>query len=307
MKPPFLVASTAHFREGSHVDAKRLTTDRKEALTRLLDDTTPAVRQALLDEFTASGADSIAFLKSVYAGDNRVLGLHASWFLRQLNFSDPVEEFRVFIRSLQYELETGALLLNRTVAPDLNIGEICRSLDQMAARCRELMFPPMPAKEKCRVINRVIFHEYGFRGNVENYTDPNNSFLSDVLVSRRGLPITLALIYILVAQRCGFTLEPVGVPGHFMVGCYEEKPPFFIDPFARGAFRSGENIFDQLKKNKTSPKLSYLTPTPVREVLCRCCRNLANHYSMAQNLDQARLFASFVHEFEATHNRNVRS
>lgn len=289
------------------MEETRLTAQRIEAFTSLLDDPNPTVRKAMLQEFSHLGKEGAAFLNHIYTGENRVLSLHAAWFLRELNFSDPVEEFRVFIRSLQYELETGALLLNRTVAPDLDIGESCRLLDEMAARCRELMFPPMPAKEKCRVINRVLFHEYGFRGNVEHYTDPSNSFISDVLTTRRGLPITLALIYILVAQRCGFTLEPVGIPGHFMVGCYENKPPFFIDPFARGAFRSGEEIFIQLRKNKTSPKLSYLTPTPVREVLCRCCRNLANHYSMAHQLDQARLFASFVHEFEVTYQRNVRS
>jgi regulator of sirC expression with transglutaminase-like and TPR domain len=289
------------------VNEERLTPERKEAFLRLLDDPNPGVRRAILDVLSAHGSEGVAYLQAVQEGENRVLGLHASWYLRHLDYSDPAEEFRVFIRSLQYELETGSLLLNRTVVPDLDIGESCRLLDAMAARCRELMFPPMSAREKCRVINRVLFHEYGFRGNVENYTDPRNSFLGDVLTTRRGLPITLSVVYILVAQRCGFTLEPVGVPGHFLVGCYEDKPAFFVDPFARGAFRSAEDVFAQLRKNKMSPKLSYLTPTPVREVLCRCCRNLVSHYSIAKDPVRSRLFAGFVHEFEVTHQRSIRS
>lgn len=305
-KRGFLVASPDHIRDRLGVQ-KRLTPEFEDAISRLLDDLNPVVREGLLGEFSALGNEAIAYLKSICGGDNRILRLHAAWFLRELDFSDPVEEFKVFIRSLHYEMETGALLLNRTIAPDLDVAAQCTLLDQIAARCRELMFPPMAAKEKCRVINRVLFHEYGFRGNVENYTDPRNSFLSDVLTTRRGIPITLAVVYILVAQRCGFTLEPVGVPGHFMVGCYEDQSPFFIDPFGGGAFRSGEDIFAQLRKNKTTPKLSYLTPTPVREVLCRCCRNLASHYAIAQDNDHARLFASFVHEFEITHQRNVSS
>lgn len=303
----FRVAPGAEILESSRVDQKRLTPERQEAFLRLLDDPSPGVRKAILEAIPQYGPDGIAFLKDTSHGENRVLGLHASWFLRHLDYSDPVEEFRVFIRSLQYELETGSLLLNRTVVPDLNIGEYCGLLDEMAARCRELMFPPMSAREKCRVINRVLFHEYNFRGNVENYTDPRNSFLSQVLETRRGLPITLSIVYILVAQRCGFTVEPVGVPGHFLVGCYEDKPPFFVDTFARGAFRSADDIFAQLRRNKMAPKLSYLTPTPVREVLCRCCRNLASHYSIAKETERAKLFASFVHEFEVTHKRSVRS
>ncbi len=295
------------FREGKYVNHERLTPERKEAFLRLLDDANPGVRKAMLAEFVALGGEGATYLKTVTEGENRVLALHASWFLRQLNYSDPVEEFRVFIRSLQYELETGALLLNRTVVPDLDIGECCRLLDEIAKRCSELMFPPMSVRQKCRVINRVLFHEYGFRGNVENYTDPRNSFLSEVLSTRRGLPITLSIVYILVGQRCGLTLEPVGLPGHFLVGCYEEKPPFFIDTFARGAFRSPDDIFEQLRTKKMPPRLSYLTPTPVREVLCRCCRNLASHYSIAQESARARLFASFVNEFEVTYHRNVSS
>lgn len=299
------VAPDRQILEGGGVDLERLNPERKEAFLRLLDDPNPEVRKALLAEFAALGGEGAGYLKAVSEGENRVLGLHASRFLRQLDYSDPVEEFRVFIRSLHYELETGALLLNHTVVPDLDVGECCRLLDEMARRCTELMFPPMSIRQKCRIINRVLFHEYGFRGNVENYTDPRNSFLNEVLATRRGLPITLSIVYILVAQRCGMNLEPVGLPGHFVVGCYEEKPAFFIDTFARGAFRSPDDVFEQLRKKKMPPKLSYLTPTPVREVLCRCCRNLASHYSMANEAVRARLFASFVHEFEVTYHRNV--
>lgn len=296
-----------HFREGGSVGSERFNPQRREAFCRLLDDPAPFVRKGLLDEFSAAGKEAAEFLKSITRGENRVLALHASWYLRHLKFSDPVEEFSVFIRSLQYELETGALLLNRTVMPDLDVGKCCRLLDEIALRCKELMFPPMSERQKCQVINRVLFHEYGFRGNVEHYTDPKNSFLSEVLVSKRGLPITLSIVYILVAQRCGLELEPVGLPGHFLVGCYGDKPAFFIDPFSRGAFRSAEDIFKQLRSRNIAPKLTYLTPTPVREVLCRCCRNLANHYSLLNDIANARLFSGFVHEFETTHQRNISS
>lgn len=272
-----------------------------------MDDPNPEVRQAILREFAAYGAEGLASLKRAARDENRVRAYHAAWYLRNLDYSDPEEEFRGFIRSFHYELETGSLLMNRTVKPDLDVGACCRILDEIAGRCRELMFPPMSSRERCRVINRVLFHEYGFRGNVENYADPKNSFISEVLETRRGLPISLCIVYILVGQRCGVALEPVGLPGHFLVGCFEDKPPFFIDAFSRGVFRLSEDMFELLRKHNIPPKLSYLTPTPVREVICRCCRNLVNHYNLAGQKEEARLFRSFVHEFEAVHQRNLSS
>ena len=84
---------------------------RREALLSLLDDKSATVRSALLAYFAGLGADAAPFLREVAHGRNRVLGRHAAWYLDELKFSDPVAEFRSFIRSLNYELETGALLL----------------------------------------------------------------------------------------------------------------------------------------------------------------------------------------------------
>jgi regulator of sirC expression with transglutaminase-like and TPR domain len=289
------------------VEIESLSAAKREAFLSLLDDTNPAVRRGLLAHFTELGVTAAPFLQAVARGSNRVLARHASWFLDELQFSDPVAEFRGFIRSLNYELETGALLLARTVTPRLDAGGCCGALDKIAARCRELIVEPSSAREKCRVVNRVLFHEWGFHGNVEHYTDPRNSFIDQVLERRTGIPLSLSIVYLLVAGRLGLTLEPVGLPGHFIVGCFVDDLPFFIDPFDRGVFRDAEEIFDLLRANNITPKTSDLSPTPVREVLCRSCRNLVNHYTAAGELDRAKLFSRFVDEFEATHEKHASS
>ncbi|MBW8782688.1 MAG: transglutaminase family protein [Verrucomicrobia bacterium] len=287
------------------MDHDHASLESREALLGLLDDPSPAVRKVLLAHFTAQGASARIFLEDLAASGNRLLSVHARGYLEELKFTDPVAEFRGFIRSLNYELETGALLLSRTVFPNLNAGLCCEQLDALAARCRELFAEPLSIREKCRVINRVLFHENGFRGNIEHYTDPLNSFLDQVLARRKGTPLSLSIVYLLVAQRLGMELEPVGLPGHFMIGCYQEDAPLFIDPFEQGAFRSPEEVFAFLKANQVSPKITDLAPTPVREVLCRTCRNLAHHYSVSGDPGHSRLFASFVEEFENTHERHA--
>ena len=284
---------------------EKLDAGREAALRSLLDDSSAPVRQALLAYFNGLGASAAPFLRDIANGPNRSLARHAAWFLNELNFSDPVSEFRGFIRSLNYELETGSLLLARTVSPLLDISECCTSLDRIAGRCGELIVEPSTCREKCRIINRVMFHEWGFRGNVEHYTDPLNSLIDRVLARRKGIPISLGIVYLLVAGRLGIELSPVNLPGHFVVGCYGESEPFFVDPFENGLFRDGEEIFDLLRFHRIMPQASDLSPTPVREVLSRSCRNLANHYTAAGDLGRARLFASFVEEFDAAFARNT--
>jgi regulator of sirC expression with transglutaminase-like and TPR domain len=287
------------------VEEKQFTPARRQALKELLDDSSPTVRAALLAEFVRHGRESVDLLRECTHQPNRMLALHAAWFLRELNFSDPVGEFRGFIRSLNYELESGALLLSRTVNPDLDVGACCTQLDSLATRCRELIAEPMTAREKCRVLNRVLFHEFGLRGNADNYTDPRNSYLDQVLARRKGIPISLSIVYLLVAERVGLQLEAVALPGHFMVGCYEESVPFFVDPFNAGVFLGAGEVFMLLRQNNGQASVADLAPTPIREVLCRCCRNLANHYRAVHDLAHAKLFAGFVAEFESTYERHA--
>lgn len=287
------------------MEAPKFTVAQRKALEALLDDPSPAVRSALLVHFARRGRESVELLRGFASQPNRVLALHAASYLRELNFSDPVGEFRGFIRSLNYELETGALLLSRTVNPDLDAGACCLQLDAMGARCRQLIAEPATAREKCRVLNRVLFHEFGLHGNADHYTDPLNSYLDQVLFRRKGIPISLSIVYLLVAERAGLTLAAIGLPGHFMVGCYEEQAPFFIDPFNAGVFLNAGEVFALLRSGNVSASVTDLAPTPVREVLCRCCRNLVNHYTAAAEPERARLFAEFVAEFESTHGRHA--
>lgn len=285
------------------METEKLSPSQKGTFQSLLDDTSPSVRKALLAHFIQLGPAAREFLLETSHDPNRALAPHASWFLKELNFADPVAEFHTFIQSLNYELESGILLLARTVHPELDISACQATIDKIAQRCRELTVEPASPRERCRIINRVLFHEWGFRGNAENYTDPKNSLIDQVISRRKGLPISLSILYLLIADRLDLDLEPVGLPGHFIVGCYLEEVPFFIDPFDRGIFRDPDETFDLLRIQHIEPALHHLAPTPVREVLSRCCLNLVNHYR--DDAKSAQMFAGFVEEFAATYEKHT--
>ena len=268
------------------------------ALLALLDDPSPAVRRALRARFTVLGEAAGPLLRTAAGGRDRDLARHALELIDELGLQDPAGEFRAYIRGRRYDLEEGSLLLARTANPRLDAAACRAQLDAMAARCRELIVDPCSSREKCRVLNRVLFHEWGFHGNTESYTDPRNSFLDQVLERRTGLPISLSTVYLLVAARAGLGIEPVGLPGHFLVGCFADGLPFFVDPFEGGAFRGAAEILDALTARPGGPRTSDLQPTSIREVLCRSCRNLVRHCEASLEPERARLYAGFVEEFE---------
>lgn len=275
-----------------------LTAGERAALLSLLDDPSPAVRRALRARFAELGEAAAELLRAAAAGSDRNLARHALELIAELGLNDPAGEFRTYIRGGRYDLEEGSLLLARTANPRLDPAACRAQLDAMGARCRELIAEPSSSREKCRVLNRVLFHEWGFHGNTERYTDPRNSFLDQVLERRTGLPISLSIVYLLVAARAGIALEPVGLPGHFLVGCFTDGLPFFIDPFEGGVFRGAAEIIEALTARPGGPQRTDLAPTTVREVLCRSCRNLVRHCEASLEPERARLYAGFVGDFE---------
>ncbi|HAD20679.1 MAG TPA: hypothetical protein DCF87_01040, partial [Opitutae bacterium] len=193
----------------------------EDHLIRLLDDESEVVKEALLKLFKEDSDNAQPFLYKV-SKHNSLAAKHANAIQEQLGWTDGREIFLQFIQSQRYELESGWFLLDKTVFPTMDASVVSLTLDSLADRARELMVPPLEVKHQCAIINRVLFHENSFRGAGKNFENPNNSFIHKVLESRTGAPITLSLIYILVARRLGLELEPIGLPGRFMVGCFSE-------------------------------------------------------------------------------------
>lgn len=272
---------------------------------RLLDDESPVVRKGLVDHLKQYPNEGIRFLEQVMREPDNLVAKHAHSLLVQLGWVDGVGDFLTFIRSLRYELESGWFLLDRTIFPGLDISSSTLFLDRLADRARELLLPPHSSKEICAVLNRVLFHEFNFRAASKDFSDPQNSFLHCVLERRRGLPITLSMVYLLVARRIGLELEPIGLPGRFMVGCFSDNKPFYIDAWSGGKFLEIEQMEDFLDDSSIENSGSYLLPVTVAETLTRGCRNLVQQYAKLGDEENSILFQNFVNEFERVHQREA--
>ncbi len=137
------------------------------------------------------------------------------------------------------DLGRAALLLARVEYPDLDpVAHVAR-LDRMAAEapagCRD-----GDGRARLAGLRRYLFEDLGFAGNREDYYDPRNSLLNDVLERRLGIPITLSLVLMEVGRRLALAVEGVGLPGHFVARVRLEGEDVLVDPFDGGAVLTGE-------------------------------------------------------------------
>ncbi len=173
------------------------------------------------------------------------------------------------------DLAEAALWIAAEEYPGLDVALCLARLAELASAAGERMRGARTTRERIVRLNDFLYQEWGFAGNREDYYDARNSFLNDVLERRTGIPITLAIVYISIAERLGMQARGVGFPGHFLVRI-DEPEEMLIDPFA-GAVVTRAECATRLRaaagaEVPLDPEL--LDPTPARQILARLLRNL---------------------------------
>jgi regulator of sirC expression with transglutaminase-like and TPR domain len=150
---------------------------------------------------------------------------------------------------------------------------------------------PGEAAQVVAALNTVLFDEEGFRGNLEDYFDPRNSFLNDVLERKLGIPITLSLVYLEVGRRAGFPLFGVGMPGHFLLKYYDaEGGAVLLDAFEGGKLLAPEDCqrrLDEIYAGGMPLQPEFLVAVTRRQLLVRMLGNLRSIYLSTRNLRKA--------------------
>ena len=148
----------------------------------------------------------------------------------------PLPDFEALVSRPDETLDLARVALAVAVDeyPDLDAGTYLAWLDEVAKAIADAADLAMPLQDRLAMLDRQIFEVQGFRGNWDDYFDPRNSFLNDVIEGRTGIPITLSVVYLEVGWRLGLPLVPVSFPRHFLVSTTGSRR-VFIDPFGRGA------------------------------------------------------------------------
>ncbi len=175
------------------------------------------------------------------------------------------------------DLARAALLLARDAYPTLNVMAYLDTLDGLAAPIRSRLEEGADADRTIREVNHHLYEVLGFRGNREEYYDPRNSYLNEVLDRRLGIPISLSVVYIEVGQRAGLRLAGVGLPGHFLVGHPGAEGDLFIDPFNGGRLvdeAACRALVAEVYGDSVPFRREMLAPVSKRQILLRMLNNL---------------------------------
>ncbi|MEE9172362.1 MAG: transglutaminase-like domain-containing protein [candidate division NC10 bacterium] len=190
----------------------------------------------------------------------------------------------------QIDLAEAALLIAAEEYPHLDTEGYLGRIGGMAERVKDRVSLELDPVTVIEELNRYLFDEEGFRGNSEDYDDPKNSFLNEVIDRRKGIPITLSILYMEIAWRLDLHLVGVGLPGHFIIKYQSGDREILIDPFHRGALLSEEDCqrtLDQIYKGKMAFHRGLLTSTPKRSILARMLNNLKGSYLRRKNFPGA--------------------
>jgi regulator of sirC expression with transglutaminase-like and TPR domain len=188
------------------------------------------------------------------------------------------------MRDEDVSLAEGALWIAASEYPGLAIDDYLACLHDMAAKLRGRLRADIATAEKLMALNHYLFDELGFSGNSDDFYDPRNSFLNEVIERRVGIPITLGVIYIEIGRRIGLGLHGVSFPGHFLVKCALRDGVVVLDPYSRGVSLDADELQQRLRAAGSPGDVDgailahLLGAASNKEVLGRMLRNLKGIY-----------------------------
>jgi regulator of sirC expression with transglutaminase-like and TPR domain len=151
------------------------------------------------------------------------------------------------MRDEDVSLAEGALWIAASEYPGLAIDDYLARLHEMAAKLRGRLRADVATAEKLLALNHYLFDELGFSGNGDDFYDPRNSFLNEVIERRVGIPITLGVVYIEIGRRIGLGLHGVSFPGHFLVKCALRDGIVVLDPYSGGVSLGADELQQRLR------------------------------------------------------------
>lgn len=224
------------------------------------------------------------------------------------NATDPfITELVSYVTEPRYSLVEKCLKLAQTFEyQDLQVAKYVEELNRLGNTLRDSLPDVKNPTYLISLLNEYMFDTLGFIGNNEDYYNPKNNFLNDVIDQRIGIPITLSIIYMEIAKHVGLDLRPIGFPGHFLVKLSEE---FILDPFEKGRLLDRDNLQEILDKTfagKVQFAPNFLDEIDPEKIIVRIIRNLKNAYVQSFNYEMTMHCINLILNIESDAHEEIR-
>jgi len=250
------------------------------ALISLLSDDDTAIYLHIRDTLLSYGSEAVPWLRPYLLHEDPVLRRRAQEIVNYQLRQEADNRFLAFCLNQPEDLdmEQGAFLLAQTQYADVNIAAYQALLDEFAAELRDQLADKIGPEKILATLNHYLFKQLEFKGNEQNYYDPDNSYFNRVIDRRMGNPISLCLLFLVIGRRLRLPVVGIGMPGHFLCRYQTSIMETFIDVFNAGRLLSKADCIKYLLQAGHGYLESYLSPVSPRRMLLRMCANLHQIY-----------------------------
>ena len=265
-----------------------MNTSELNALISLLDDPDEVIYEQISGQILSQGTTIVAELELAWENSKSVLQQQRiENLIQKIQFSATSDALTHWIESGGSDLLEGALIIARYQFPDFNEKKIYGYIDQLKQDIWLELNPNLTALEQVRVINHILFEVHQFVGNTNDFHHPNNSFINMVLESKRGNPLSLSIIYAILAQKLSMPIYGVNLPQHFILaymggentfGLYDldknKEVLFYINAFSKGTIFNRNEVESYLQQLNLKANENYFYPCNNIEMIKRMINNL---------------------------------
>ena len=250
-----------------------------DALISLLDDSDWEVKQHVREKLIGLGAAVIPVLEQKWEESfNPILQKELEDLVHDLQFGLVKQRLIDWKSSQNQDLLEGLWILNTYQYPDLELETLQAAIHQLYVEAWTHFSPNLQPLEQVKILNHVFFKQLQFSGNTKNFHSPSNSMLSAVLESKKGNPISLCSIYLLVSQKLGLPIFGVNLPNLFVLIYQQGDSDFYINAFNKGLVFSKKDIQNFLEQLKIDPLSIYFEPCTNLAIVLRFLKNLATAF-----------------------------
>ena len=265
------------------------------ALINLLDDPDEEVYRHVTNRLIELGTSIIPSLEEAWEKTfDPNLHYRLEELIHLIQFETLLQDLKHWTRKRQNSLLEGALLVTRYQYPDLNTDKIHAQIDKLSREIWLEMNYNLTPLEQVNVFNHVLFQLNGFSGNTSNIHDPQNSYLHIMLETKKGNPVSLSILYLVLAAKIKMPVYGINLPQHFVLSFHKDLIDpgesdqkikssllFYINPFNKGIIFSRDDITMFLKKLNITPKQAHYLPCSNHEILISLINSLIHSYELA--------------------------
>jgi len=265
------------------------------SLIKLLDDPDREIYEHIHDKILSYGGEVIEYLESAWEqAFDPIQQERIADLVHEIQFRLVKDELKLWYHGGAFDLLQGALIINKYQYPDLDEQKVINQIEAIKRDIwLQMIYDSSPA-EQVKLINHVFYNIHGFSGNTANHQDPQNSYLNQVLETKKGNQISLAIIYSIIAQKLDIPVYGVNLPQHFILAYVDETMEtefeggvlFYINAFNKGFIFGRRDVDMFLKQLYLKAEKQFYEPCSNADIVRRILRNLISAYENLGSTDK---------------------